>query len=322
MASSSKRENIEFDGRGDVKVFLTKVELVAAIKGHTDETKAQFVASKLSGPAFDVYMRLSEDDRKEYDTIKEELTKEFEKGQLNRDEAIHLLSDRRRKPDESPQTFAYKILELVKLSYPTFEDGARKTVAKDYYMRGVHPEMQVALKSGAAFATSDVNALATETVRLELAGIKSYGNKRNTSETQSSTHVGEIATQNDTLISAITARVLESLQLNAPTDVNSVGLSDDNDVAENTQVNQLNDPNMHRFDGGFSNSYRGRGNRGRGRSNRARGGYRGGQRGGTRRCRGCQSTEHIVRNCPTRFCQACGNRGHDQSSELCPNYQC
>ena len=47
MASSSRKENIEFDGRGDVKVFLTKVELVAAIKGHTDEKKAQFVASKL-----------------------------------------------------------------------------------------------------------------------------------------------------------------------------------------------------------------------------------------------------------------------------------
>ena len=76
--------------------------------------------------------------------------------------------------DESPQTFAYKLVELVKLSYPTFADGVRLTISKDYYMRGVHPDMQVALKSWGQFETSDIHALATETVRLELAGIKSY----------------------------------------------------------------------------------------------------------------------------------------------------
>ena len=51
----------------------------------------------------------------------------------------------------------------------------RKTIAKDYFMRGVHPEMQIALKSGANFSTRDINALADETVRLELAGITSCG---------------------------------------------------------------------------------------------------------------------------------------------------
>ena len=58
-ASGSKAKCTDYEGKGDVNVFLTKVDLVASIKGHTDEKKAQFVASKLSGPAFDVYMRLS-----------------------------------------------------------------------------------------------------------------------------------------------------------------------------------------------------------------------------------------------------------------------
>ena len=40
-----------------------------------------------------------------------------------------------------------------------------------------------------------------------------------------------------------------------------------------------------------------------------------------RKCRGCQSTGHIVKDCPTRFCQACGQRGHDAWQQVCPNHQ-
>ena len=54
----------------------------------------------------------------------------------------------------------------MKLAYPAFADNVRLTIAKDYFMRGVHPDMQVALKSGPNFETSDVHALAVETVRL------------------------------------------------------------------------------------------------------------------------------------------------------------
>ena len=82
--SGSKAKCTDYEGKGDVNVFLTKVELVASIKGHTDEKKAQFVASKLSGPAFDVYMRLSEYDKEDFPKIKEQLKKEFKRGQLNR----------------------------------------------------------------------------------------------------------------------------------------------------------------------------------------------------------------------------------------------
>ena len=50
-----------------MKVFLTKLELVAAIKGYEDEKKAQYLASKLVPPAFDVYLRLSAEDKKNFD---------------------------------------------------------------------------------------------------------------------------------------------------------------------------------------------------------------------------------------------------------------
>ena len=77
-ASASKSKCADYDGKGDINVFLPKVELVTAIKGHTNERKAQFVASKLPGPAFDVYMRLTEDDKREtFNGFKEHLKKKF-----------------------------------------------------------------------------------------------------------------------------------------------------------------------------------------------------------------------------------------------------
>ena len=38
------------------------------------------------------------------------------------------------------------------------------------------------------------------------------------------------------------------------------------------------------------------------------------------RCRNCQSTDHLVRSCPTRFCQSCGEMGHDSWNKSCQKY--
>ena len=92
-------------------------------------------------------MRLSSEDRKNAEKIKSELFKEFEKGIDDREEAIVVLGNRKRHPDESPQTFAHKVTELFHLAYPSFGETTTKTIAKDYFVRGLHPKMQIALKS-------------------------------------------------------------------------------------------------------------------------------------------------------------------------------
>ena len=168
-----------FDGTGDVNVFLEKVSLHSSLKGYDGEKAAQNLASKLEGCAFDVYIRLSTADRKKVDKIQSELLKEFERGNLDRETAIVELSSRRRKSDESPQTFAYKIIELVKLAYPSFDDSTRKTIAKDYYLKGLHPKMQIVLKSLPSFNDADVDKLTSETMRLQLAGIDSFASENN-----------------------------------------------------------------------------------------------------------------------------------------------
>ena len=151
------------DGSEDVKVFVEKVSLHSALKGYDGEKAAQNLASKVEGRAFDICMRLSSEDRKNPEKLKSKLLKEFETGNADREEAIVVLGNRKRHPDESPQTFAYKVTELVHLAYPLFEENTAKAIAKDYFVRGLHPKMQIALQSLASFAGADIYDLAKET---------------------------------------------------------------------------------------------------------------------------------------------------------------
>ena len=136
-----------FDGTSDVKVFLEKVTIHWSLKGYEDEKCAQNIASRLVGRSFDVYLRLADIDKKNPEKIKEELLREFERGKQDRELAIHELTNRMRNADESAETFAYTIQELVALAYPTFDVETRNTISKDYFVKGLNSKMQIALKS-------------------------------------------------------------------------------------------------------------------------------------------------------------------------------
>ena len=292
-----------FDGNGNAKVFVEKVQLHSALKGYTGEKAAQNLASRLEGRAFDVYLRLSDEDKKSFDTIKQELLKEFEKGHMDREEAISTLASRSQNEDESPQTFAYHIQELVKLAYPSFDEDILKTIAKDYYVKGMHPRMQVALKSLSNFDSFDITALANETTRLTTAGIQSFMSKKGD-------HCKSIAEPNyDSLVDTVADKVVEKLkdlslchsaESESPPNVNYVT----NRVSRNPRKS-----NNNRYFG------QGRNYRGKPQQQPRSGGN------SHLRCRCCQSTDHLVRNCPLRFCQACGNKGHDAWDQSCPKYQ-
>ena len=246
---------------------------------------------------------MTDDDQKDDGKIKTELLKEFERGQQDREEAIAELQNRCRMPNEPAQTFAYKLIELVKLAYPDFADNIRKTIAKDYFVKGVHEDMQIALKSLANFSSLDINGLATETIRLQLAGINSYSKHRNVkNDINVDTTINAVndVLRSTSLVDSIADSVIKKLQVNNIT----------NCVEGSSQSNNEEINNVHRGRGYRSNNRRG---------------YRGYQ-GSTKsrkdmKCRSCQSTDHFVKDCPTRFCQACGNRGHDAWQKSCPNHQ-
>ena len=119
-------------------------------------------------------------------------------------------------------------MELVKLAYPEFIEAVRKTIAKDYFMRGVHPEMQIALKSGADFATRGISALADETVR-EARMILCL-RKKNTCYSHEVANINEIA------INSIAGKVIERLKLNLPEGQSNSAHTDVNETKMNTDV--------------------------------------------------------------------------------------
>ena len=87
---------------------------------------------KRLGPALD--MRLTDEEKKFFETIRDELFKEFERGQLNRDEALRQLEQRNQLSNETALAYAYKIIELVKLAYPTFQAQVRLlSIAEDLF---------------------------------------------------------------------------------------------------------------------------------------------------------------------------------------------
>jgi len=304
-----------FDGNGDVRVFLEKVSLHSALKEYDGEKAAQDLASKLEGRAFDVYMRLADADKKDASKIKSELLKEFQLGNQDRELAIHELTTRRRKPEESPQTFAFKIMELVRLAYPTFDNANQETIAKDYYMKGIHPRMQIALKSLPQFSELLMHDVAKETVRLQLAGIESYSTPQVANSCMSMVN-GNSEVQNDFVDSIVDKVVAKMTEI-------SFGNETPINAADKSAVFAANSVSNH------FNRYQ--------RSTRVRPFYHGNKtrfqnrgykpnnpQGNTpqrRKCRSCQSTDHLVKNCPTRFCQACGQRGHDSWETSCPNFQ-
>ena len=296
-----RKEYLQFTGVGDVKKFITKVELQAELKGHVEEKKAQFLASKLDGPALDIYLRLSTDDRKNPDIITENLLREFKREQRNREEALEMLGTRSKSNEESPETFAYKVLELVQLAYASMAVNVQETIAKDYYVKGLSKEIQVALKSLPDFSTRSLTDLSTETSRLEIAGVGSSASVN--VHAIEAVHQGDISDRNPDIVEDIVTKVVDRLK--------AADISSSSEISEVQYVGQE----------GGSRSTSNRSNRYRRGRRSARQPRESQQRQSSLKCRSCQNTGHLFRNCPVRFCQACGNRGHDAWNNSCPNYQ-
>ena len=119
MATSKKVE--VFTGREDVNKFITKCDLHCNLKDYVDEKKAAFIASRLEVPAFDVYMSLTADQKKNPEEIKTALVNSFDNAKRNREVAIAELMHRKRLCDEKPEVFAHKIQEYA---YPDFANEA------------------------------------------------------------------------------------------------------------------------------------------------------------------------------------------------------
>ena len=159
-----------FTGREDVNKFTTKCDLHCSLKGYEGEKKAAFIAGRLEEPAFDVYMALSSEDKKDPEKIKTALVNGFDNAKRNREVAIDELKHRMRLKDEKAEVFAHKIQELVKNAYPKFDDASKLSLSKDHYVSGLEPEMQKELRKLTDFEDKALEDLVKQTTYLEIAG--------------------------------------------------------------------------------------------------------------------------------------------------------
>ena len=114
----------------------------------------------------------SEGDRKYIDKVKIELLSEYEVGRMDREKEVVEFTNRARLSNEPAKIYAYKLPQLASLAYPDFNNAAMGLIIKDAYVRGLHPSLQLELKSLEKFATANVKDLVQETNRLELAGLR------------------------------------------------------------------------------------------------------------------------------------------------------
>ena len=84
---------------------------------------------------------MSTEDQKYFDKLKEELYKDFKREKRNRDMAIRELWNRKRLSGESVENFAYQIKDLMKFTYPTFDDAHQSTIGKDCFVSGLSEGM-------------------------------------------------------------------------------------------------------------------------------------------------------------------------------------
>ncbi len=105
-----------FDGLDKLLSFLDRVSVWTSLKGYEEKKKALVFTSRLEGPAFENYRRLTDEEKTNYSIIEASLEREFMSGGADRMQAVRQLRQRKWTKGEEPiEAFAHEIARLVDL---------------------------------------------------------------------------------------------------------------------------------------------------------------------------------------------------------------
>ena len=254
-------------------------------------------------------MALPDDEKKDPEKIKAALLKSFDNAKRNREVALEDLTHRRRLSDERVEVFAHKILELVKYAYPKFTDEAKNYLAKDHYVKGLDVSLQKELRKMSDYEDKSLDDLVELTTYLEIANTNATASSEPGSEGIAAVSVGS---------SGIEAR-LDRLVTVMERSMN-VSDSDEQDQDLSGQTNYVGNRGSWRFPQNRARRYNNNNNNNNNNFNNNNSNTNS-NNNNSKKCRACKGTGHLFRKCPKRFCQSCGNQGHDGWQKECPNYQ-
>ncbi len=122
-----------YDGTSPWADYLVQFEIVAELNGWNDGLKAMYLATSLRGVAQSVLGDLDELGRRHYPTLVARMNQRF--GSENQTEMFRaILRNRTRKPGETLPDLAHEIRRLVKLAYPTGQQGIIEDLAKNHFI--------------------------------------------------------------------------------------------------------------------------------------------------------------------------------------------
>lgn len=128
-----------YSGLTPLEPYLAQVDLAALHDGWTREETATHLALALEGPALQVLIDLSPEERRDLQALTAALNSRF--GQrTSAEQSREELTNRRRREGESVGAFAADIRVHARKGYPTFPATAREELSLHAFLRGLTPE--------------------------------------------------------------------------------------------------------------------------------------------------------------------------------------
>ena len=134
---------------GDIQQWVQKFEICAAANGWNDRTKALKVPTLLEGEALAVFLKMKEEDKSNYQKVKEALENEFLPEEA-RFQAMKEFETRKQLPGESPHLFLFNLKRLV---MPGISEDAREQLLLHHFLDGVPVSISRQLRTLADITT-------------------------------------------------------------------------------------------------------------------------------------------------------------------------
>ncbi len=128
-----------YSGLTPLEPYLAQVDLAALHDGWRREETATHLALALEGPALQVLIDLSPEERRDLQALTAALNRRFGQG-TSAEQSREELTDRRHREGESGGAFAADIRVYARKGYPTFPAAAREELSLHAFLRGLTPE--------------------------------------------------------------------------------------------------------------------------------------------------------------------------------------
>ena len=166
-----------YDGKTSWKDFHVQFEMIAALNGWDEVTKALELATSLRGNAQSILTDLDPDRRSEYASLVSALSARFEPDD-QADVYLAQIGTRTRKKSESLPALGQEMKRLARHALPSAPNNVREWLALTYFVESLDNEfMEYSVKQAKPKSVDEAVKAATEVVAFQLSRRRRMGKK-------------------------------------------------------------------------------------------------------------------------------------------------